>query len=116
MIKRMQEMKTEIRQQMRGGKGSVEIIHILNKEEMKGKVRLFAKIVLNPGCSIGLHEHVDEEEAYYIIKGKGMVTDNGQTLPVQAGDVILTGDGSSHAIENTGDEPLEFIAVVMLYN
>lgn len=115
MIKRMAEMKSEIREQMRGGKGSVELIHILNREEMKGKVRLFAKIVLNPGCSIGLHEHVDEEEAYYIVKGNGTVTDNGKTAEVQAGDVILTGDGASHSIENTGDEPLEFIAVVMLY-
>lgn len=116
MIKRMSEMKTEIREQMRGGKGSVELIHILNKEEMKGKVRLFAKVVLNPGCSIGMHEHVDEEEAYYIIRGTGIVTDNGESSQVQAGDVILTGDGASHSIENTGDEPLEFIAVVMLYN
>jgi len=115
MIKRMHEMKTEIREQMRGGKGSVELVHILNKDEMKGKVRLFAKIVLNPGCSIGLHEHVDEEESYYILKGKGTVTDNGKTSSVQAGDVILTGGGASHSIENTGDEPLEFIAVVMLY-
>lgn len=115
MIKRMSDMKAEIREQMRGGKGSVEMIHILNREEMKGKVRLFAKIVLNPGCSIGLHEHVDEEEAYYILKGKGTVTDSGKTSTVEAGDVILTGDGGSHSIENTGDEPLEFIAVVMLY-
>lgn len=116
MIKRMSEMKAEIREQMRGGTGSVELIHILNKEEIKGKVRLFAKIVLNPGCSIGLHEHVDEEEAYYILKGKGMVTDNGKSSLVQAGDVVLTGDGASHSIENTGEEPLEFIAVVMLYD
>lgn len=35
MIKRMHEMKTEIREQMRGGKGSVELVHILNKDEMK---------------------------------------------------------------------------------
>ncbi|ANW99037.1 cupin [Thermoclostridium stercorarium subsp. thermolacticum DSM 2910] len=116
MVKRASEMKTELREQMRSGKGSVELIHILNREEMKGKVRLFARIVLNPGCSIGLHEHVDEEEAYYILKGKGIVTDNGQTTEVQAGDVILTGDGGTHSIENNGDEPLEFIAVVMLYN
>jgi len=115
MVKRMQEMKTETREQMRGGKGSVELVHILDREEMKGKVRLFAKIILNPGCSIGLHEHVDEEEAYYILRGKGTVTDNGKTTEVQEGDVILTGNGGSHSIENTGDEPLEFMAVVMLY-
>lgn len=115
MIKRIDEMKTEIREQMRGGKGSAEIIHILNKEEMKGKVRLFAKIVLNPGCSIGTHQHVDEEEAYYILEGTGLVVEDGNERQVKAGDVILTGGGASHSIENNGDKPLIFMAVVMLY-
>jgi mannose-6-phosphate isomerase-like protein (cupin superfamily) len=115
MVKKINNMKTEIREKMRGGKGNVKLLHILNKEEMKGKVRLLAKIALNPGCSIGTHEHIDEEEAYYILKGKGMVNDNGTERNVSEGDVILTGDGASHSIENTGDEPLEFIAVIMLY-
>jgi len=115
MIKTFDEMKTEIREQMRGGKGSVEIIHILYQDEIKGKVRLFAKIVLNPGCSIGTHQHVGEEEAYYILEGVGLVNDDGNERQVQAGDVILTGDGASHSIENNGDKPLVFLAVVMLY-
>jgi cytochrome c-type biogenesis protein CcmH/NrfF len=48
MIKKAEEMRLEIREQMRGGNGNVEIMHILNIDEMKGKVRLFAKITLNP--------------------------------------------------------------------
>lgn len=115
MVKRVEAMKNEIRERMRDGNGSVEILHILNSEEMKGKVRMFAKVTLNPGCSIGLHQHNDEEEAYYILKGKGRVVDSGTESLVQAGDVVLTGNGASHAIENVGCEPLEFMAVVMLY-
>lgn len=115
MVKRIEAMKKEIREKMRGGNGNVELLHILEKDEMKGKVRLFAKVTLNPGCSIGEHDHVDEEEAYYILKGTGRVNDNGEYQTVQAGDVILTGNGAFHALENTGDEPLEFMAVVMLY-
>lgn len=116
MIKRADDMITEIREKMRGGAGNVQLVHILVKEEIKGRVRLFAKIVLEPGSSIGMHEHVDEEEAYYILKGTGMVWDGGTKMTVHAGDVILTGDGASHSIENTGNEPLEFLAVVMLYS
>jgi cytochrome c-type biogenesis protein CcmH/NrfF len=33
MIKRIDEMKTEIREQMRGGKGNVDIIHILTRKK-----------------------------------------------------------------------------------
>lgn len=115
MVKKFEQMKTEIREKMRDGKGSVELLHILEKEEIKGKVRLFARVTLNPGCSIGEHDHIGEEEVYYILRGTAQVNDNGVMKTVHAGDVILTGDGAFHAIENAGDEPLEFMAVVMLY-
>ncbi|NLD49598.1 MAG: cupin domain-containing protein [Clostridiaceae bacterium] len=115
MIKRAEDMLCEIKEQMRGGKGSVEIMHIFNKDELKGKARLCARITLQPGSSIGMHQHVDEEEIYYIIRGKGIVNDNETIREVSAGDSVLTGDGASHSIECTGDEPLQMLAVILLY-
>lgn len=115
MIKKAEEMRLEIREQMRGGNGKAEILHILNIDDIKGKVRLFAKITLNPGCSIGMHQHEGEEEAYYILSGTARVNDNGTEKIVKPGDVVLTGNGASHSIENAADTPLEFIAVIMLY-
>lgn len=115
MVKRAKDMEMEIREQMRGGKGQVEILHVFKKEELKGKVRLCAKITINPGCSIGLHEHINEEEIFYILNGRGIVDDNGTRKEVAAGDAILTGGGASHSIENTGSEPLEIMAVILLY-
>ncbi|MGI6778091.1 MAG: cupin domain-containing protein [Acetivibrionales bacterium] len=115
MIKKQSKMIREIREQMRGGKGNVEINHIFKEDELNGKCRLFAKITLNEGCSIGLHEHDDEEEIYYIMKGKAMVEDNGVKQELSAGDAVLTGGGASHYIENIGDEALEIMAVILLY-
>lgn len=115
MIKRVNEMEMEIKQNMRGGKGSIELTHIYKQEELTGKARLCAKVVINPGCSIGLHDHVNEEEIYIILKGKGVVTDNGVSSEVGPGDSILTGGGASHSIENFGDEPLELLAVILLF-
>ncbi|HOQ01822.1 MAG TPA: cupin domain-containing protein [Acetivibrio clariflavus] len=115
MIKRADEMVKEIKEQMRGGKGSVEILHIFKQEELKGKARLCAKITINPGCSIGLHQHDNEEEIFYVIKGKGTVNDNGTLSEVKEGDAIITGNGASHAVENTGGEPLELMAIILLY-
>ncbi|PNT93333.1 cupin domain-containing protein [Clostridium thermosuccinogenes] len=115
MVKRGSEMIKEIKEQMRGGKGSVEITHIYKQDEMKGKARLFAKITINPGCSIGFHEHSDEEEIFYIIKGKGIFDDNGTKKEICAGDAAITGGGASHSVENTGNEPLEMLAVILLY-
>jgi mannose-6-phosphate isomerase-like protein (cupin superfamily) len=108
-------MQVEVREAMRGGKGRVQIMHVFKKEELKGKCRLFAKITLEPGCSIGLHEHVDEEEVFYIIRGRGRVVDDGVEQEVSEGDAILTGGGKSHSIENTGDDDLELMAVILLF-
>nr|WP_296904561.1 cupin domain-containing protein [Thermotoga sp.] len=33
---------------------------------------------------------------------------------MKAGDVCFTDSGESHSIENTGDENLEFLAVIIL--
>jgi mannose-6-phosphate isomerase-like protein (cupin superfamily) len=115
MVRKAEDMVKEIKEQMRGGKGSVEILHAFRQDELKGKCRLCAKITLQPGCSIGLHEHVNEEEIYYIMKGKGRVEDSGSTYEVNGGDAVLTGGGAAHSIENTGDVPLELMAVILLF-
>lgn len=115
MIKNAGEMEREIKNQMRGGKGSIEITHIFKQDELTGKSRLAAKLTISPGSSIGLHEHIGEEEIYYITRGKGIVNDNGIIKEVAVGDAVLTGNGASHSIENNGVEPLELIAVILVY-
>ena len=78
-----------------------------------GKGRLFAHYVIFPGSSIGFHQHHGDFETYYILKGEGVINDNGVKTPVKAGDVIYTADGQSHGLENTGTENLEVIALVL---
>lgn len=108
-------MIRDLRHEMRGGKGSVELMHIFGQDEMTGKARLFAKITLNPGCSIGMHQHDKEEEIYYVISGKGIINDNGNITELSPGDASITGNGGSHSIENNGDEQLVLIAVILLF-
>ncbi len=115
MIKQPSQMKEEIRASMRGDKGAARIQHLFEPGEYNGHARLLARIALAPGCSIGLHEHKEEEELFYIIKGRGLVTDGGRTREVGPGDAVMTGGGASHAIENAGDEDLEFIAIILTY-
>jgi mannose-6-phosphate isomerase-like protein (cupin superfamily) len=115
MYRKSVDMTKEIRGRMKDGKGEVEIIHILTKEETKGKVRLFARIILKKECSIGFHVHEGEDEVFYILSGKGIVNDAGRDYNVNPGDVIVTGNGTGHSIANTEDEPLEVLAVILLY-
>lgn len=115
MIQRAANMDVEERKLMKGGKGSVAVTHILKQLQMRGKCRFFGKMSINPGCSVGLHRHDNEEEIYYILKGNGIAEDNGIRQEVKAGDVILTGDGCSHSVENISGETLEVLGIILLY-
>ena len=115
MIRRHGTGKVEVREQMRGGAGSVTIEHLWQPDEVTAKTRLFARLTLVPGAGIGSHEHSGEDEVYVILRGSGVVTEDGVRTPVTVGDSILTGNGASHAIEAVGDEPLVLLAVIMKY-
>ncbi|MGI6285682.1 Oxalate-binding protein [Moorella humiferrea] len=115
MIRRAHELKEEKVTGFKGGQGEVTILHILEegKNEFNGKGRLYARFTLKPGTSIGLHQHSGDFEAYYILKGQGLVNDNGTETVVKAGDMILTRNGESHSITNNGDEDLEYMALIL---
>ena len=116
MIRTNGTFATEIREKMRGGSGSVKLETLwLPGAELKSKTRLCARMTLEPGSSIGYHDHVGEEEVYCVVSGQGFVNENGQKIPVAAGDSILTGNGAGHAVEATGSEPLVILAMIMLY-
>ena len=115
MVRKSDERKTVIRHEMRGGKGDVEMIESFSADEIKSNVRVCSLIVINEGCSIGQHVHEGEDEIFYIIEGTGKVNDNGTDVIVTAGDSVLTGNGTSHGIENIGNTPLKLFAVVITY-
>lgn len=116
MIKKQAEYKRETRCEMRGGKGNAEFEHIwIPKEEMSSHTRLFSKIILEPGCSIGHHVHDNEEEIFFVLKGRAEVDDNGVRKILEAGDSILTKTGEGHSISVLGDETLEVLAVIGTY-
>ena len=115
MIRKAAEMKTEVREKMRGGEGAVTLVHYFEKEEFGAKARLCAKLIIPPGAGIGPHPHEGEDEIYIVTCGTGLLDDGQSQNRVSAGDAVLTGKGESHSIRNDGAEPLEITAVIMCY-
>ena len=115
MIRRKTDMEKEVRERMRDGNGAVEILHVFRRQELHGKVRLMARMRLARGCSIGYHLHDGEEEIFYILSGTGRVTEGSTITEVEPGDAVLTASGEGHSIENLGEEPLDFMATILLY-
>lgn len=115
MIRKNHEMEHEVRERMRDGDGAVEILHIFRSKELKGRTRLFARLRLKAGSSIGFHRHEGEEEIFYILSGKGEVSEGGPVSAVEPGDAVLTGGGAGHSIANAGPDALELLAVILVY-
>ena len=114
MIRREAECSIKYNEHMRGGDGTVEVKSLISGAgELNDKGRLFAKITLNPGCSIGFHTHEGESELFYIMKGEGEYSDNGEIKTVSAGDVTICPPGEGHGIANRKEEVLELVAVIL---
>lgn len=114
MVKTYQEIPVFEETAPMGGKGHLKLTkpsEALGKPE---KVRTFALAELEPGSAVGYHEHHGESETYYILSGSGVYNDNGTMVPVAAGDVTFTPSGEGHGLENSGTEPLKFIALIVL--
>ena len=99
---------------MAGGKGHVIIKDLLGEKELNGKCRMYAEVTVEPGCSLGYHEHHGESETFYILQGFGDFDDNGTVRQVKSGDVTFTPSGSGHALVNTGVSNLIFMALIIL--
>lgn len=113
LLRHYEEMNKFKMENMRGGIGTVEVIHILNPDEMHNKGRLFAENIIPPGASIGHHPHTGDSEAYYFLEGTGLYRNNEDYYEVKAGDVAVVDAGDMHGITNTGEVDLRFIALIL---
>ena len=99
---------------IRGGNGEAEMHKILNSvDELYGKGRMFNHMILAPGRSIGEHRHEGDNEIFYFLKGSGLYNDNGKPVRVNPGDTAICSSGEIHSLNNDGEEPLEFIALIL---
>lgn len=115
MIKNYENFKSEVRKNMRDGNGEILITHILDcAADLKASARMFAKLTIEKGCSIGYHEHINEEEIFYILKGTAELDDNGEKKILRTGDAAVTSN-AGHAIANIGSETVEILAVILKF-
>jgi mannose-6-phosphate isomerase-like protein (cupin superfamily) len=114
MVIHRNDMKTEDKEKMRNGEGITHLIYLLDGSTQKN-ARMFAEITLDQGCSIGYHRHDSETEYFFILSGTGSVNDDGREVEIKPGDSIITGNGASHSIKNTGSVPLVFHAIIITY-
>ncbi|MFP3043584.1 cupin domain-containing protein [Treponema primitia] len=114
MFVQRNSMGTEKKEKMRGGEGIVNFTYFVPNGTEKN-ARLLAELSLEPGASIGYHQHDNETEYFIFISGTGTANDNGTEISVKPGDLLITGNGASHSVKNTGSVPLVFNALIVTY-
>lgn len=110
MIKAQKDRCPDIEMCAENGVGKLTLDRLLTQNE---KIQMFSKATLEVGASVGYHQHVGNAECYYILKGKAEYDGDGEISVLTEGHVTYTPDGHSHGIKNIGDEPLEFIALII---
>lgn len=114
MIHYSAEMPVTERSRVLNGAGTYLCREILTKTDTDGRARLFALNTFPPHTSIGVHPHTAEGEAYYILQGEAVVTEDGKEYLLHAGDAEYCTDGHTHGIENRSENDLVFLAVIMV--
>ena len=63
---------------------------------------------VDPGEMQFLHSH-EQEQCYYILRGKGLMIIDEETEEVKEGDAIYIPSGATHGIKNTGKIKLQYL-------
>jgi mannose-6-phosphate isomerase-like protein (cupin superfamily) len=92
---------------MNNGTGTMSAKMYLDEQ---GKV---IPCAIHPGGSIGSHRHETSDDINYVISGNGRAVCDGQEEILSVGTCHICKKGSTHSIENNGDEDLVLLTVVV---
>ena len=99
ILKGPMNIKGEKGKNSHGGEGEYFVRTFLTGE-FNSSLKYVRELMLEPGSSVGIHKHKDDEEVYYVICGNGIMVVDGEEKVVGEGDIVLTKTGSYHGLRN----------------
>jgi mannose-6-phosphate isomerase-like protein (cupin superfamily) len=83
---------------------------LLVSEQTTGAKQLSISLVeMQPGGAQQEHSH-DPEQVYFLLEGSGLMTVDGESSQVGAGDCIFLPSGCRHGLLNTGRGILKYLS------
>jgi mannose-6-phosphate isomerase-like protein (cupin superfamily) len=96
-----------------GGEGTIYSRVVWDNDDFDTNWMSVKHMVIPPGVSIGHHRHDFIEEAYFIFRGGGRLTQNGVTKDVVQDDCGTTVLHGSHGFWNNTDENCEIVSIAV---
>ncbi len=70
------------------------------------------RVTMAPGAVSSRHSHARAEQIWIVEAGEGaLLLAGGEQAPLKTGDIVRTPAGDTHGVENTGREPLVYLAI-----
>ncbi len=110
MLLRRDQMRHKALPNCHNGQGDLDFTEVLKPDPAR-RIHFIHDDILAPGVSIGVHQHADDEEYYYIVSGSGLMTLDDQTFPVSAGDITGVYPGGRHGLLNNTDTDLRIVVI-----
>lgn len=69
-------------------------------------------VCFEPGQRAGFHKHPVQDEIFYVVEGKGVITfEDRDDIPVKTGSVVFTPSGVVHGVNTTDDDRLVLMLI-----
>ncbi len=94
---------------MKGGTGTVQYRRLLEPSVFGTTWSYVDQLLIPAGAKVGPFADPGMSEAYYVMKGAGTLTVNGESQPIKEGDGFPVDLGQTYALAQSGADPLEVL-------
>ncbi len=85
------------------------IRELMHPEVHGNRAQSLAEATVPPGGRTRPHRHLQAEEIYHFLRGRGTLQIEDEVKSVAPGDTALIPPGRWHRVANAGEEPLVFL-------
>lgn len=94
-----------------GGSGPIVFRRLLESTAFEAPVDFVDYTIVPPGTVIGRHQHVGNEEMYFVVAGRPLVTVESDAQRLAAGSLSIVRNGQSHELINDTTEDVIILVV-----
>ncbi len=94
-----------------GGSGPILFRRLLENTAFEAPVDFVDYTTIPPGSVIGRHQHMGNEEMYFVLAGRPLVTVESDTQRLAAGSLSVVRNGQSHELINDTTEDVTILVV-----